>query len=357
MSIRMVTVGMEQPPVNYATIMNGTFNPFCDDNLEDTHMYRSFLIYLSKAGWARKLVTNWKFAWRAASRFVAGEKLADAVEVVKKLNQKGINATLDHLGEHTNHAADARRATQDVLQILDAIETTGIRSNVSIKLTQIGLAVDELLCAENLARILERARQVNTFILVDMEDSPWVDTTLRLYRKMRFDLGYTNLGVVIQAYLYRSEQDILQLRDECTGVRLCKGAYKEPSEVAFPRKADVDANYDRLARTLMDGSLEHGCPQVSEDGRLPPPPVLATHDERRIEYAKSYAAQIGLPKTAIEFQMLHGIRRDLQEKLVREGYPVRVYVPYGTEWYPYFTRRLAERPANIWFFLSNLVRK
>jgi proline dehydrogenase len=320
-------------------------------------MLRSFLIYLSKASWARRLVTHWSFAWRAASRFVAGEKLEDAIGVVRKLNQKGINATLDHLGEHTSSPEDARRATQDILQMVDAIAASGVRSNTSIKLTQIGLALDESLCAENLAQILKRAQESGIYVRVDMEDSPWVDTTLRMYRKMRFDLGYTNIGLVIQAYLFRSEQDILRLRDECTGVRLCKGAYKEPSKVAFPRKSDVDANYDRLARLLMDGSLAHGCQEVSEDGKIPPPPALATHDERRIEYAKSYARQLGLPKTAIEFQMLHGIRRDLQDKLAADGYPVRVYVPYGTEWYPYFTRRLAERPANVWFFLSNLVRK
>ncbi len=319
-------------------------------------MLRSFLIYLSKANWARRLVTHWSLARRAASRFIAGEKLEDAIEVVRKLNQRGINATLDHLGEHTTNASEARRATQDILTMVDAIAASGVRSNASIKLTQIGLALDETLCAENLARILEQAQKAGIFVRVDMEDSPWVDTTLRLYRRMRFDLGYANTGVVIQSYLFRSEQDVLQLREECTRVRLCKGAYKEPSQVAFPKKSSVDANYDRLARLLMDGSLAHGCPELSADGKTPPPPALATHDERRIEYAKAYARQIGLPKTAIEFQMLNGIRRDLQEKLAADGYPVRVYVPYGTEWYPYFSRRLAERPANVWFILSNLFR-
>ena len=319
-------------------------------------MLRSLLIYLSKAAWARKLVTSWKFAWQAASRFVAGEKLEDAIAVVKKLNEKGINATLDHLGEHTTNADEACRATQDILKILDAIRETGVRSNVSLKLTQIGLGVDENLCASNLKAILERARQVGSYVRVDMEDSPWVDKTLDTYRKMRFECGLDNIGVVIQAYLYRSEEDILKLREECTGVRLCKGAYKEPADVAFPAKKDVDANFDHLARLLMDGASQHGCPQASEDGLVPPLPGLATHDEVRIRNAREYADRIDLDKRALEFQMLNGIRRDLQESLAADGYPVRVYVPYGTEWYPYFMRRLAERPANVWFFLSNFLR-
>jgi proline dehydrogenase len=320
-------------------------------------MMRSFLIYLSKAAWARKMVTKWSVAWRAASRFVAGEKLEDAIRAVQALNQKGINATLDHLGEHTTDKQAALRATQDVIGMIDAIEAASVRSNVSIKLTQIGMAVDEKLCIENLRQILERARDAGLFVRIDMEDSPWVDETLRVYRQMRYVYGLDNVGVVIQSYLYRSEQDILQLRDDCTCVRLCKGAYKEPSKVAFPKKADVDANYDRLARLLLDGSKAQGCPTLSADGKSPPPPALATHDERRIDYAMGYAREIGLPKQALEFQMLFGIRRDLQEKLAADGYPVRIYVPYGTEWYPYYTRRLAERPANVWFFVSNFFRR
>jgi proline dehydrogenase len=319
-------------------------------------MLRSLFIYLSKAAWARKIVTSWSFAWRAASRFVAGEKLEDAIETVRKLNSKGINATLDHLGEHTTNPDEARRATQDILKILDAIEKSHVRSNVSVKLTQLGLALDESLCAENLRCIIERARAAGSYVRFDMEDSPWVDKTLAMYRKMRFEYGLDNVGVAIQAYLYRSEQDILRLREECTGVRLCKGAYKEPADVAYPLKKDVDASFDRLAVLLIEGAMQRGCPEVSEDGMVPPPPVLATHDEKRIEAAKAYAQRIGLPKKAMEFQMLNGIRRDLQENLAVDGYPVRVYVPYGTEWYPYFMRRLAERPANVWFFISNFFR-
>ncbi len=320
-------------------------------------MLRSPLIYLSKADWARQIVTRWSFAWRAASRFVAGERLEDAIDVINKLNQKGINATLDHLGEHTTSPENAIRAAQDVTEILDCIHLAGVRSNVSIKLTQIGLSVDEELCQANLQCILLRAREIGSFIRIDMEDSPWVDKTLALFREMRDTYGFDNVGVVIQTYLYRSEDDIRALGEKGAQIRLCKGAYKEPPEIAYPKKADVDANFDRLASILMDFSLSQGSPEISQDGIIPPPPALATHDELRIEYAKEYARKIGLPKKALEFQMLHGIRRDLQESLAEQGYPVRVYVPYGTEWYPYFTRRLAERPANLWFFLSNLVRQ
>lgn len=320
-------------------------------------MLRSSLIYLSKADWARQTVTRWSFAWRAASRFVAGEKLDDAIRVVKSLNQMGINATLDHLGEHTTTPDKARRAAQDILDILDCVHLAGVRSNVSIKLTQIGLALDEDLCSENLQRILQRANEAGIFVRIDMEDSPWVDKTLSIYREMRDKHGYQNAGVVIQSYLYRSDEDVRKLGEEGARIRLCKGAYKEPAEIAYPNKADVDAQYDHLACLMIDSSLSLDCPTVSEDGIFPPLPALATHDERRIELAKNYAQEVGLPLRALEFQMLHGIRRDLQESLAAEGYPVRVYVPYGTEWYPYFTRRLAERPANLWFFLSNLVRR
>jgi proline dehydrogenase len=320
-------------------------------------MFRSLFIYLSKAAWARKIVTNWKFAWRAASRFVAGETLDDGIRVIQLLNRKGINATLDHLGEHTTDLESAQRAAREILQVLDSIASSGVRANVSIKLTQIGLSLDEGVCGENLQMILQKAAATNNFVRIDMEDSAWVDKTLRLFHQMRHEHGFENVGVVIQSYLYRSDADIRQLSQECSRVRLCKGAYKEPQQVAYPRKTDVDTSYDQLARIMMDGALAAGCPTVSQDGRFPPTVSLATHDERRVTIAREYAAKIGLPKESLEFQMLHGIRRDLQEKLSKDGFPVRVYVPYGSEWYPYFVRRLAERPANLWFFISNFFRK
>jgi proline dehydrogenase len=318
-------------------------------------MLRSFLIYLSKAAWAQSLVTSWGFAWRAASRFVAGTKLEDAMRVVRELNVKGINATLDHLGEHTSTPEEAQQAADDIFTTLDALGTDlGIRSNVSIKLTQIGLGLDESLCAENLERILARARQNKTFIRIDIEDTPYTDKTINLYYAMR-EKGYENVGMAVQSYLYRAEADTRRMVRDGARIRLVKGAYNEPPDKAFPRKADVDANFDLLTKILIDASLANNS-TLSEDGRVPPIPAIATHDDRRIAFAKNYAEKSGLPKSGLEFQMLNGIRRDLQESLAREGYPVRVYVPFGTHWYPYFMRRLAERPANIWFFISNFFR-
>ncbi len=320
-------------------------------------MFRTVLIYLSQAAWARRLVTRWKFAWRAASRFVAGETLSEALQVVKELNAKGINATLDHLGEHTGDPESAQKSTQDILEIIEAIHRKGVRSGVSIKLTQVGLALGEDLCAENVAQILESARERGIYIRIDMEDSPWTAATLSIFRRMRFERGYENVGIVIQSYLYRSEEDIRQLVEKGAGVRLCKGAYKEPPDIAFPRKKDVDASYDRMTEILIEGARANGSTLVSADGITPPIPAIASHDEKRILHAKAYAQKVDFPKEALEFQMLNGIRRELQESLVAEGYPVRVYVPFGTEWYPYFVRRLAERPANLWFFLSNFFKR
>jgi proline dehydrogenase len=320
-------------------------------------MFRSFLIYLSKASWARNMVTRWSFAWRAASRFIAGEKLEDAIRIIHELNKKGINATLDHLGEHTTNADEARRATGDIIHAIDAIEVEGVRANVSIKLSQIGLLVAEDLCADNLCRILKHATERGNFVRIDMEDSPCVDKTLGLFYRVRAECGLTNAGVVIQAYLYRSEQDVRGILEEGGRIRLCKGAYKEPPEIAFPSKKDVNANYDKLAELMIDAALAHGSHGLSDNGRVPPIPAIASHDPLRLQHAKQYSKTVGLPKQAIEFQMLNGIRRDLQEQCVQEGYPVRIYVPYGTEWYPYFMRRLAERPANVWFFVSNFFRR
>jgi proline dehydrogenase len=321
-------------------------------------MLRSFLIYLSKAAWAQKLVTNWSFAWRAASRFIAGTRTEDAIRVVRELNAKGINATLDHLGEHTSTAEEAYNATEDILSILDEIDKAKVRANVSIKLTQIGMGLDESICRQNLIRILERAQQHHNFIRIDMEDTPYTDTTISIYETM-LERGFTTqtMGMAVQAYLYRAEADVRALLEKDTRFRLVKGAYKEPADKAFPKKADTDANYDLLTKILIDCNLKLENNRLSADGRVPPIPAIATHDEKRIAFAKQYAEKVSLPKDAIEFQMLYGIRRDLQEQLVKQGYPVRVYVPFGMHWYPYFMRRLAERPANIWFFISNYFRR
>src|SRR5688500_13678571 len=321
-------------------------------------MLRSFLIYLSKAAWAQKLMTSWGIAWRVASRFVAGVTVGEAIGAIRELNENCINATLDQLGEHTSTVEEAERATDGILRVLDEIEKAGVRANVSIKLTQIGMGLDEEICRQNLARILEQVRKCNNFLRIDMEDTPYTDITISLYLSM-LQRGFNTcqVGLVVQSYLYRTEADLRRLLNYRTHVRLVKGAYREPSEKAYPKKADVDANYDLLTKLMIDAALRIEPNTVSSDGRIPPVPAIASHDEKRIAFAKQYAEKIGLPKEAIEFQMLYGIRRDLQEQLMKAGYPVRVYVPYGTHWYPYFMRRLAERPANIWFFISNFLRK
>jgi proline dehydrogenase len=321
-------------------------------------MLRSLLIYLSKAAWAQKLMTSWGIAWRVASRFVAGEKIGDAIRAIRELGEKCINATLDHLGEHTSTVEEADKATQDILFILDEIDKAGVRANVSIKLTQIGMGLDEEICRQNLALILEQVRKHGNFLRIDMEDTPYTDTTLSLYYSMlQRGFNVSQVGLVVQSMLYRTEADVRKLLEYNTHIRLVKGAYKEPSDKAYPKKADVDANFDLLTKLMIDAALKIEANKISTDGRVPPIPAIATHDEKRIAFAKQYAEKVGLAKEALEFQMLYGIRRDLQEQLVEQGYPVRVYVPFGTHWYPYFMRRLAERPANIWFFVSNFLRK
>jgi proline dehydrogenase len=321
-------------------------------------MLRSFLIYLSKASWAQKLVTSWSFAWSWASRFVAGESVQDAIRVVRELNAKGINTTLDQLGEHTSTAEEANNAADAIVAVLNEIDKAGVKANVSIKLTQIGMGLDEETCHQNLVRILDQAKKSKTFVRVDMEDTPYTDITISLYHAM-LERGFdtSHLGLVMQAYLFRAEADTRALLEKGTRIRLVKGAYKEPAEKAYPKKADTDANYDLLTKIMIDAALNIENNTLSADGRIPPIPAIASQDDKRIEFAKKHAEKVGLPKNAIEFQMLYGIRRDLQEQLVKDGYPVRVYVPFGAQWYPYFMRRLAERPANIWFFVSNFFRK
>ena len=319
-------------------------------------MLRSMFLSLSRASRVQRTIMRWPLAWRAASRFVAGTQLTEALRVIQDLNTRGINATLDHLGENTTTTDEAAQAAAEIEHILEEIDRSGARTNVSIKLTQIGLALDEAMCREHVARILAHARDCHNFVRIDMEETAYTEQTLSLYHQMR-QRGFDNTGVVIQSYLYRSGFDVSKLVQEHARVRLVKGAYSEPRDVAYPRKADVDANYDRLTELLLSGVLAAGAPPLGEDGRTPPIPAIATHDARRVEFAQAHARRIGLPERAMEFQMLYGIRRDLQERLVAAGYPVRVYVPYGTHWYPYLMRRLAERPANMWFFVMNYFRR
>ena len=319
-------------------------------------MLKSFFIALSKARWMQTTITRMPAARRAASRFVAGETAADAIHAVQRLNKLGINATLDFLGENTSNLHDASLATDEVLSILSEIQASGVASNVSIKLSQFGLSLDEAACRQNLLKLLQHATQLGNFVRIDMEDTSLTQRTLDSFKWARSS-GFVNTGIVIQSYLYRSPADYENLAKIQARIRLCKGAYQEPASLAFPKKKDVDNQYDQLAKRLMQSALEQGAPIISEDGRIPPLPALATHDPIRIQKAIAAAQSLKMPARTYEFQMLYGIRQDLQQDLVKSGHLVRVYVPYGSHWYPYNMRRLAERPANVYFFLSNLLRR
>jgi len=302
-------------------------------------MLRGTLLYLADRRSIRHFVTHNHFARRSARRFVAGETLEEALQATRVLNQRGFTVSLDHLGENVSDAAEACNATNDYIQILDAIKQASLDATVSIKLTALGLDVGADLCEENVRKVLDRAKNYHIFVRVDMEGSAYTERTLDLVAKLRQD--YADVGTVIQSYLYRSAKDIDHLIASQTRVRLVKGAYKEPPELAYPSKAHVDRNYDQLMRQL----LAHGNY-----------PAIATHDPQMIQEAKTFISANAIAKSRFEFQMLYGIRRDLQEQLIREGYNLRIYVPYGTQWYPYLTRRMAERPANLIFVLSNAMR-
>jgi proline dehydrogenase len=303
------------------------------------------LLAFSEATWSRWLVTHSPLGRLMARRFVAGESLTEAVAVKRPLKAPPQAATVDHLGEHVHSPAAAVRAADGALTILDRIVADRLDANLSIKLTQFGLGLDESLCLEQLRRILKRAAERGVFVRIDMEDSRYTDRTLALCRTLNREWGPDRVGVVIQAYLHRSGDDVRALIAERIRVRLCKGAYLEPPTIAFPRKQDVDDNYIRLSRQLLDSAAQ---------GLVH---AFATHDERMIAAVIDHAAQLRLPAERFEFQMLYGIRRTLQRRLADQGYRVRVYLPFGTEWYPYLMRRLAERPANAWFFVTQVLRR
>lgn len=310
------------------------------------HWARFLLLYLSKAGWARQIMSNWSIAWQVAGRFVAGTNIDAALAVTRRLNSKGMSVALDYLGESVTTADEATQAYEQILKLLDCIESNHVQANVSVKLSQLGMKIDEQLAYHNVRRLVERAQKYGNKIRIDMEDSSTVDITLDIYRRLRDIEGFNNVGVVIQAYLYRSKDDVQQLVAEGAWVRLCKGAYAEPPDVAFPIKADTDQSYIQLTQLLLSA-------EARKNGVFA---GIATHDPAIIEATIAYAKTHQIPQDAFEFQMLYGVRRELQEKLASEGYKVRIYVPYGTAWYPYFMRRLAERPANIWFFISNFFK-
>lgn len=307
---------------------------------------RSLLLYLSRSMLARRLMTNFPPAWAVASRFIAGESVDEAIATARQLNAKGMGVALDYLGESVSNPAEAIAARDQILYLLDRIHESGVDAYVSVKLSQLGLKLDENLAVGNLRAIADRAKSHALRVRIDMEESILVDTTLDIYRQMRDGEGFGNLGVVIQAYLFRSEQDVPRLVDEGAWVRLVKGAYKEPHSIAYAQKADTDSAFVRLAEMMLGVEAQVRGVSLS----------VASHDDAMIQAVQRYAAAQDLPPEAYEFQFLYGIRRERQEQLVAQGYRMRVYVPYGTAWYPYFMRRLAERPANLWFFVSNFFR-
>ncbi|HTP41603.1 MAG TPA: proline dehydrogenase family protein [Nitrospiria bacterium] len=308
-------------------------------------MFKRLLLALSDSTWARRAVTHSPLGRMMASRFVAGESLNEAVAVIRRLNAQRLAATIDHLGEHVRSPADAIRAADGTLSILDRIVAERLDANLSIKLTQFGLDLEEPLCLELLRRVLKRAAERGVFVRIDMEDSRYTDRTLALCRTLNREWGPDRVGVVIQAYLHRSGDDVRALISERIRVRLCKGAYLEPPTIAFPRKQDVDDQYIRLSRLLLESAAQ---------GLVH---AIATHDERMIAAVIDHAARLRLPAERFEFQMLYGIRRTLQQRLADQGYRVRIYLPFGTEWYPYLMRRMAERPANVWFVVKQLLRR
>jgi proline dehydrogenase len=300
---------------------------------------RALLLRLSESPRMAHWVVHSEISRRVARRFVAGESLDEAVKVARVLNHAGRSASLDLLGENVTDEAGAVRAQKFYLEIFDRIAQEHLDANVSLKLTQLGLDLGESLCRRLLETIVERAAGYANFVRIDMEGSAYTQRTVDMCKRVRAQ--YPAVGAVLQSYLYRTEQDLKDLLAVGCRIRLCKGAYQEPPEVAFPEKAGVDANYVKLMKMLLSSGIYHG---------------IATHDPRMIAATKQFAAGKGIRKGQFEFQMLYGIRNDLQEQLVRQGYRLRVYIPFGTDWFPYFMRRLAERPANVMFFLRSLVR-
>jgi proline dehydrogenase len=301
---------------------------------------RAFFLWASRRRSLEWLSTAIPFTRSMVRRFVAGDRLADALAVLERLQQQGMRWTVDVLGESVSSTEGAEAAANSYIEALDALAKRGLEANVSLKLTQMGLDVDIDFCRQNVGRVVARAREVGAFVRIDMEDHTRTDATLDICRSLH--AGYPEVGAVIQSYLRRSASDVERLIDQQIRVRLCKGAYDEPPTVAFATKAEVDQSYVQLMERLLT------------DGRYP---AIATHDQRLIEGAIEFTQRQGIGPERFEFQMLYGVRRDLQEWLVEQGYTVRVYVPYGAEWYPYFMRRLAERPANVLFIVRNLLRE
>ncbi|HEV7397930.1 MAG TPA: proline dehydrogenase family protein [Pyrinomonadaceae bacterium] len=302
---------------------------------------RSALIYLSEHEGLKDFATRFKPFKKLTTRFVAGEDIDEAVDAIRRINSNGCSASFDHLNESVNSAAETKAEVDEYLHILEQIDATGINSNVSIKLSQFGLIIDPELAYRNARVVVEEAARRGKFVRIDMEGSDVTQTTIEIFKRLRSEFGLNDVGIVLQSYLYRTHKDAQDLLKIPARIRICKGAYSEPPEVAYAEKKDTDENYVKVMQLLLSSGVYHG---------------IATHDPKMISATIDFAQKEGVGKEAFEFQMLYGVRRDLQTQLARDGYNLRVYVPYGKHWYPYFMRRLAERPANIWFIMKNLLK-
>ncbi len=306
-------------------------------------MLRALFISLSESRSLRAVAEKSPIGRRISTRFVAGTQVDDVLRATEVVNHWGATVSIDNLGENVTNAEEARASAAVYHHLLDDIASRKLRANISLKLTHMGLDVDENLAHELVGGLVAKAVTLNSFVRVDMEGSPYTQRTLDFVRQLHSNPGNQGkVGTVIQSYLHRSEKDVQDLLAAGIRIRLCKGAYKEPPEIAFQKKAEVDANYVKLMKMLMRSGIYHG---------------LATHDEHIINEAKAFALREKIARESFEFQMLYGIRRDLQQQLVQHGWGMRVYIPFGTEWYPYFMRRLAERPANVFFIAKNLLRR
>jgi len=302
---------------------------------------RSALIWLSRKEGLKDFATRFAFFKKLTTRFVAGETIDEVVSYIREINAENCSASFDHLNESVASEAEAEAEVTEYLNILKQITETKINSNVSIKLTQFGLGLDPELAYRNARRVVEEAHRRGNFVRVDMEDSSVTQATIDIFKRLRAEFDLNTVGIVLQSYLHRTYADAEELVKIPARIRICKGAYHEPPEVAFPDKKDVDSNYVKVMQLLLSSGTYHG---------------IATHDPKMIDATIDFATREGIGKDKFEFQMLFGIRRDLQRQLSRDGYNMRIYVPYGKHWYPYFMRRLAERPANIWFVMKNVLK-
>lgn len=294
---------------------------------------------MSRQEGLKDFATRFRYFRKLTTRFVAGDTIDEVIPIIREINAENCTASFDHLNESVESDIEAGNEVAEYLSILTKIDEQGIRSNVSIKLTQFGLGIDPELAYKNARQVVEEAHRRGNFVRVDMEDSSVTQVTIDIFKRLRAEFGLDNVGIVLQSYLYRTLADAQELVKLPARIRICKGAYLEPPEVAFPAKKDVDANYIKVVQLLLASGVYHG---------------IATHDPKMIDATIDFAMREGIGKETYEFQMLYGVRRDLQRQLSRDGFNMRVYVPYGKHWYPYFMRRLAERPGNIWFVLKNL---